>query len=185
MHKYPKLCLLLLFCVLAYVLYHLGVFDAYASTLHEYGYYSAFLGGMLFSFGFTAPFGIAIFAEIYHAVNPFLAALLGGLGALIVDVCIFSLIRFSIFHDEVHQLKSSRIFLRLHALLHHEKMPPILREYLLWSFAGIVIASPLPDEFGIALISGISDMKGVQFMILCFTMNALGILVLLSIMTAV
>ncbi len=179
MNKYPKLCLLLCSFVLAYVLYHLGVFDWLGHALNGRGYLSMFLGGLLFSFGFTTPFGIGIFVAMAPEVHPLIAAPLAGVGALLSDLLIFQLIRFSVFHDEIHQLKSTNLFLRVHALLHHKRISDRVRRSLLWSFAGLVIASPLPDEFGVALISGITKMKGTHFGLLCFLLNTVGVLLIL------
>lgn len=179
MHTYPRLTLLLASFVSAYVLYHVGAFDWLGRTLNGYGYVSIFLGGLLFSFGFTTPFGIAIFVEMAPHVDPLLAALIAGCGAFLADLFIFDLIRTSALHDEIHHLRTSRFFLWLHSLFHHERISERLRRYLLWSFAGIIIASPLPDEFGVSLLSGISRMKSREFAAICYAMNTLGILLIL------
>ena len=176
--NYPKLLLLACSFVGAYVLYHMGIFDALEHRLNSHGYASAFVGGLLFSFGFTSPFGIAIFVEIAGNVDPILAALLGGTGAFLMDLLIFELVRFSVFHDELHRLREG-IFARLRALLHYDHLPERFRLYLLWSFAGIIIASPLPDEIGVSLVSGIMDIDSRKFSVLCFTMNTIGVLVVL------
>ncbi len=179
MHKYPKLLLLVCSFVLAYFLYHVGALDWLGQHLNGHGYVSVFLGGLLFSFGFTTAFGIAIFIEMAPHVNPVYAALIGGLGALLSDLCIFNLLRFATFHDEVHRLKSMRLFLWLRSMLHHESVSERMRKYLLWSFAGLVIASPLPDEFGVTLLSSVTELKERQFAVICFAFNMLGIFIIL------
>lgn len=177
--NYPKLLLLACSFAFAYLLYHAGYFDVLEERLNGHGYVSVFLGGLLFSFGFTAPFGIALFVEIAHHVNPFLAAPIAGIGALLMDLAIFELMRFSLFHDELRRLRKSSIIAGLHRFLHGDSVPVRLREYLLWSFAGIVIASPLPDELGVSLVSGITDVDSRKFSVLCFVMNTIGVLVIL------
>lgn len=178
MHKYPHLCLLLLSFVLAYILYHVGAFDG-LHQLRGYGYLSVFIGGMLFSFGFTTPFGIALFVEMAPHTSPLLAAPVAGLGALLSDFFIFDLIRFSIFHDEITRLRSSRFVAWLYSLVHHESISEQLRRLLLWSFAGMIIASPLPDELGVSLVSGISKIQPRQFAAVCFCCNTVGVLLIL------
>ncbi len=42
-----------------------------------------------------------------------------------------------------------------------------------------MIASPLPDEIGVALLSGTTKLSDRAFGIFCVTMNTLGILVIL------
>jgi len=184
MHKFPKLLLLFGSFILAYALYHAGLFDGMAKAFNGHGYVSVFLGGILFSFGFTAAFGIAIFAEVALQVHPLLAALLGGFGAFLSDLLIFQVIRFSIFHDELHRLKSTRLFLWFSERLHSESVPEHLRRIFLWSFAGLVIASPLPDEFGVSLIGGISSLKTREFSLLCFLLNSVGIFVVFLLVRA-
>ena len=178
-HKYPHLTLLFASFVAAYTLYHIGAFDWLGRELNGYGYVSIFLGGLLFSFGFTTPFGIAIFVEMAPHVDPFLAAIVAGCGAFLADLLIFDIIRTSTFHDEIHRLRSSRFILWLHSLIHHESVSEKFRRYLLWSFAGIVIASPLPDEFGVSLLSGMSRMKSRDFAVICYCFNTVGILLIL------
>lgn len=176
--RYPKLLLLACSFVAAYALYHKGYFDVLEQSLNSHGYASAFIGGLLFSFGFTSPFGIAIFVEIAENVNPIAGALLGGAGAFLMDLLIFELVRFSVFHDELHRLREG-IFAKLRALLHYDHLRERTRLYLLWSFAGIIIASPLPDEIGVSLVSGITNIDSRKFSALCFTLNTVGVLFIL------
>lgn len=184
MNKYPRLCFLALSFVFAYVLYHVGAFD-WLDELHTYGYISIFIAGLLFSFGFTTPFAIAIFVELAPFVHPLVAAPIAGAGALTSDMLIFDLIRFSVFHDEVMQLRSSKFILWIHGILHRDSIPEKVRRWMLWSFAGIIIASPLPDELGVSLVSGISQMQPRNFSIMCFCFNTLGVLLLLLAIRAV
>lgn len=178
MNKYPRLCLLLLSFVFAYSLYHGGALD-WLDRLHGYGYLSIFIGGLLFSFGFTTPFAIAIFVELSPYINPFIAAPVAGLGAVVSDFLIFDLIRFSLFHEEILRLRSSRLVLWLHSLIHHDSLSERMRNVLLWSFAGMIIASPLPDELGVSLVSGISKVRPREFAVLCFGFNTVGALLIL------
>lgn len=179
MTHYPKLLLLTCSFVFAYLCFHLGYFNWLHDIPHGYGYVSVFLGGVLFSFGFTTPFGIAILLGSSGDVNPFLAAPLAGAGALLSDFLIFELMHFSVFHDEIHRLRTTRLFLKVESFFHHPSISDRLRLTILWCFAGLVIASPLPDELGVTLVSSISDINPKRFALLCFLFNTLGILLLL------
>ena len=179
MLKYPKLLLLILSFAAAYVLFERGFFEELAMSLNGHGYRSAFLGGVLFSFGFTAAFGVGILAAIASHVHPLFAAPLAGIGALLSDYIIFSIVRFSVFHDELHRLKANRFMQWLISLFHHERFSERFRRTLLWSFAGIIIASPLPDEFGVLMVSSISSVRPREFSILCFLLNTIGIFLVL------
>lgn len=184
MRQYPKLCLLCASFVLAYLLYHIGALNWFGHALNGHGYASIFLGGMLFSYGFTAPFGIAIFVEMAHEIHPLIGALLAGFGALISDLFIFSIARYSAFHNEIHRIQFSRPFLWIRSLLHHEKISERMRNYMLWAFAGMIIGSPLPDEFGMMLLGSVTQLKEQHVALLCFALNTLGILIIILVSRA-
>ncbi len=156
----------------------MGVFDRLTGLLNGHGYVSMFLGGALFSFGFTAAFGVAIMVDVAPHVHPLLAAAVGGAGAMLTDMVLFSCVRFTVFHEEVHHLKNSWLIRRIHEALHHPRIPEHVRKLLLWSVAGFIIASPLPDEFGVTLVSSVSSIRPREFSILCFLLNTTGILVI-------
>lgn len=176
---YPKLALLCCSFVLAYALYAMGIFDILPGMLHGRGYISVFLAGILFSMGFTAPFGLFMLIEMSSEVHPFLGALVGGLGALLVDMTIFHVARFSL-HDELRRLASKGFIRFAISLLYHERMPDRLRKYLVWSFAGIIIASPLPDEIGVTLLSGISTINARKLTLFCYVLDTIGVLSVLG-----
>ena len=52
------------------------------------------------------------------------------------------------------------------------------KHYLLYAFAGLVIASPLPDEIGVSLL-GISKIKLYKFIIISFIFNTIGVLLVI------
>lgn len=179
MNKYPKLLLLLGSFALAYAFYHAGFFDRLGHALNGYGLISMFLGGMLFSFGFTTPFGIGIFVAMAAEVDPLPGAFVAALGSLTSDIVIFQLIRSSVLHDEILRLRTSVIFRRIHGFFHHERFSDRVRLALLWTFAGLVIASPFPDEFGVALVSGTTTIRQRSFIVLSLLFNFLGVLAIL------
>src|SRR3972149_9142554 len=93
--KYPKLLLLILFFIFAYYLFSLPEISGFIHNLSQsLGYVGDFIAGIFISFGFLAPLGIGFFL-IASTRNIFLAALLGGLGAMIGDFIIFRTIKFS------------------------------------------------------------------------------------------
>lgn len=176
--EYPKFLALLASFVLAYLLFHVGAFDALEQFLDGYGYVSMFLGGLLFSFGFTTPFAIGIFVATADHVHPVPGALIAGIGALLVDLTIFEFIRFE-FLDEIRKLKTTALIMRARAWMHHESIPERIREYMFWGFAGLIIASPLPDELGVTMISSITELEEKKFGMFCFVMNTIGVFVIL------
>ena len=178
--KYPKILLLSLSMLSAYVIYHLGGLHLLHQVSVLDGYLAIFIGGVLFTFGFTAPFGDGILLEIGHTINPWIGAVIGGFGAVIADLMIFEVMKFELFHEEIHLLRSTRFIQRIHDFLHHESFPEKLRMYLLWTFAGIVIASPLPDELGVTLVSSLTTINERTFALLSLFCNTIGILIILE-----
>lgn len=176
---YPKLIALVSSMIAAYVLFQFGAFDMLPAIFHGKGYISLLIAGFFFAYGFTAPFAVAAFVAIAPDVNIFLGALLAGLGAFIADALIFKFIRSS-FKDELDKLKLSAFMLWF-----KEKFDGHLgeeaRKYLLWVFSGFLIASPLPDEFGVSLLGGFTELNQKVFYWLSYSLNTLGILLILLI----
>ncbi len=180
MNKYNHLLLLLVACIAAYILYATGALHV-LHLLKGYGYISVVAGGMLYTFGFTAPFGAAILWEIAPDVHPVTAAVVAGTGALASDLMLFHILRKPFFEEELQRFRTSRLIRTLHRLLHHETISERMRFYATWLLASFVIASPLPDEFGVSIIGGLTTIKEKHFALLSFFFNMLGILVLLMI----
>ncbi|MDO8468983.1 MAG: hypothetical protein Q7S29_04470 [Candidatus Peribacter sp.] len=178
--RYPKLTILLGTFVAAYFLHEVRVFDQFIQLFGGHGYWTMLVAGLTYSFGFTAAFGTALIVELSPSVDPVLGAIVGGLGAAFTDIGIFSLVRSSMFSDEIGQLKASRIVLRIRESLRNSIPSKRMRHVLLWISAGIIIASPLPDEFGVTLVSAISPLRLRWFPLLCLVLNTLGILIVLS-----
>lgn len=182
---YPRLVGLGMCIGAAYVLYQIGMFGWLDGQLHGFGYPGAFAAGLLFSYGFTTPFSIAAFVAMAGEVNPWIAAPLAGTGALLSDLVIFEVLRLSAFGREIERLGKTTLISRLHAALHHETVPEHVRRLTMWTMAAFVIASPLPDEIGVALLSTTTKMTERSFTILCFAVNTLGILAILLLAGAV
>lgn len=175
--QYPKLILLCLSIIFAYVLFQADFFTEFAEKLNSHGYISIFLAGFLFAYGFTATFAVGFFISLAPQVNIFLAAFLAGVGALIADLFIFRFIRSS-FSDEFDKLKLTFLFQKIHALF-DDHLSDRLKKYVLWTLAGFLIASPLPDEFGVSLVSGFTNINQKTFSAVSFCLNTLGIFAIL------
>lgn len=178
LRHYPKLLLFACSCVAAYALLHVGAFDWVKEHLNTGGYLAVFLGGLLFSFGFTTAFAIGLFIAVAPDVHPVQAAVLGGAGALLSDLLLFSYARFSL-HDELHRLSLTQLWRRSVGLLHRERFPLSVRRTALILTAGFIIASPLPDEIGVTMLGGATRMNGRAFGALSYALNSLGILAIL------
>jgi uncharacterized membrane protein YdjX (TVP38/TMEM64 family) len=172
---YRKLLLLLILAIFAYILFRNSNVQGFVSSLGKLEYLGIFIAGMLFTFGFTTPFAIGFFI-ILDPINPFLTAIIGGLGALLGDLLIFSVIRFT-FIDEFKRLEKTRVIrgIRNEIKMHFSHKA---RLYILYALAGILIASPLPDEAGVIMLAGLTHIKVSKMAIISFIFNTIGILIM-------
>lgn len=145
--------------------------EIWIRSLHEFRFLGSFIAGIFFTSIFTSPVATVVLGEIAQTNHVWLVALSGGLGALIGDWVIFKFIRDQVTDD-------------LRALLRHagvRRLPAIFRLKLFRWFTALVgaliIASPLPDELGLALL-GLSQIKTKRFILISFIFNTLGILVI-------
>ncbi len=134
----------------------------------------------MFSFGFSAPFSVGLFLTM-PVQNIYLAAAIGGFGAMLADITIFKIIKFS-FMDEFNKLKKERFFVRTEKLI-DKRLSVKVKYYLLYFLAGFFIASPLPDEFGVGMLAGLTKIRANVLAIISFALNTAGIFVLLLIWT--
>jgi uncharacterized membrane protein YdjX (TVP38/TMEM64 family) len=137
------------------------------------GYYifAAFLVGIFFTSAFTTAPAIAILAKLTLAYNPWVVAIAGGLGALLGDLIIFSFIKNHV-REDVGYLLSKAKSRRIRHILEHR--------FARWSLAflgAIIIASPLPDELGLAMM-GLSNVRTSRFIPVSLAFNTLGILLI-------
>jgi hypothetical protein len=174
--RYPKLLGLACTILLAYFIFSNAAVQGYVSHLNNWGYFGAFFAGILFTFGFTSPISAGMFL-VLNPENIWLAGILGGFGAMLGDIFIFQFVRFS-FMDEFKRLKKTKILRQTSSLIDNF-LGPKIKVYLMYAFAGIIIASPLPDEAGVLILAGITKIKIGILAILGFILNTLGILLLL------
>jgi hypothetical protein len=106
------------------------------------------------------------------------AALIGGLGALLSDYLLFQFIRVT-FQDEINKLIQSRAFSWVNGKV-REHLPPKVVFYISAGIAGLVIASPLPDEIGVTILSFMATVRERTFIIISFSLNTIGILAILG-----
>ena len=176
MFDYPKL-LIFIFCIaFAYVLFKQTIVQGYLSHLGSLSYFGVFMAGMMFSFGFTAPFAVGFFIALQPS-NIYFAAVLGGCGAMIADLLIFRFIRFS-FMDEFERLKKTNTLKNVERMI-ERRLGLRITNYLLYAFAGFAIASPLPDELGVIMLAGLSKIKQSVLAVIGILLNTLGIFIIL------
>ena len=175
--KYPKIAVLSIFIILSYYIFKNPDVSGFISSLGALSYLGTFIAGIFFAFGFSSPLSAGFFI-VLNPSNLWLAGITGGLGALFGDLIIFNLIRFS-FQGEFNRLKKSGIIRKFDGFVDYE-IGKKIRIYLMYIFAGFLIASPLPDEIGIIMLAGLTRIKQKILAVLSFVLNSVGILILLN-----
>jgi hypothetical protein len=154
--------------ILALLLVYLGIVANIVTSLNTYGLVGVFVAGMLFTSAFTTATSIVLLGTFGLTVPLPVLALLGGLGAMFGDFVIFSFVKNRLSNDLDYLLSFSG----------RKRFPAIFRTRffrLFVPFVGaLIIASPLPDEIGVAML-GFSKMKSKVFLPISFVMNSLGV----------
>ncbi len=133
------------------------------------------IGGALFTTVFTiAPASLGLI-EIGQSTPAVVVALIGGLGAMVVDIIMASFVRKDIAKD-LGAIRIKRFSLKWHfvSLFHFGFL-----KWLSFLLGLAVIASPLPDELGLFFI-GISKVNPKYLPLLFFVANFVGIYTLVS-----
>ncbi len=153
--------------VIAIVLVQLGFIDKVIDALGG-GVAASFVSGVFFTSVFTiAPAAVSI-AHISDLVPTGQLVLWGSLGAMCGDLILFLYIRDRFARDLINVLGRPTVK-RIASTFHFGFM-----KWLSPILGALIIASPLPDEFGLALM-GLSRTKIVILLPISFVMNALGI----------
>jgi hypothetical protein len=169
MWRYRYLVLFSVGVVLAILILSNNAITSFLSRASEWSYFGAFATGIFYTYSLTSMPATAVFFEVSKGLNPFVAAALGGLGAMLGDLIIFKFIKTDILPEArllARDLRIPRIRSRKFIHMIHKVAPFI---------AGFIIASPLPDELGAAMFGAIEyDTK--KFMVISWTCNTLGLL---------
>jgi uncharacterized membrane protein YdjX (TVP38/TMEM64 family) len=164
-------CFIFLSIVLAFFLAQSGILETAIVHLGPLKLVGAFIAGMFFTSVFTTVPSLTLLSEIAHFQDPFLVAAIGGAGAVLGDLVIFTFVRDRFSHDlqELFSIKHSQERLR--------KLSQIkfFRWFILF-FGGLIIASPLPDELGVSLL-GLAKVPTSWFIPISYIFNTMGILV--------
>ncbi len=159
--------------IVAVFLSDIGVIDYIVLAFRDYYILSSFVAGLFFTSAFTlAPASIGLVH--ISQTSPILGVVVwGGIGAMCGDMILYFFIKDRFAKDLMSAIKPS-------------KVKHILRSFhfgfLKWlsPFLGaIIIASPLPDEFGITLL-GMSKVKLIVLIPVTLIMNMIGIFLLIE-----
>ena len=177
-YKYPKLTLLGISILITYLIFRHPAVSSFFLGLGDLRYLGIFIAGMLFAYGFTTPFAIGLFL-ISDPQNMLLAVIVGTTGSFVSDYIIFKFIKNS-FMDEFNQIENTKSMKKFsHAM--NRNLNKKIKLYLLYAFAGLILASPAPDELGVALLTGLGHIKETMLAILSISTKAVAIYLILLI----
>lgn len=177
-HQYKHTLLLGGSIVVAFILFFSGYLHAITHTIDGYGYITAFLAGLLFTISFTSAIASLIFVELGNTTSPLLFAVVGGLGAMVSDLLLYRFLKTSL-------LEEWKLIMVAHiSTQRRAQMERITKNRVfIWTvpfIASVLIASPVPDEVGVALFSVI-NFHPKYFSLISFLANMGGIFILLTI----
>lgn len=169
---YPKLSLIgLSYIAVICLIIVLGP-DYFHDFVVPFGIGGMFVAGMLYTYSFTAGLGAIFLVSFLGDHSSLMIAIIGGVGAAFADVSIFRLVR-SDLKREINRIASKKVF---QGLVHHH----LFRRTWIRDVIGlIIIASPFPDELGIAIMAS-TKLKEENFAMLTFIVDAIGIYLLVE-----
>lgn len=172
--KYPRLTILIFVVLVTFFVFSTQEINI-AKDLQPEGGIGAFIAGLLYAFSFTAFISTALFIGMAKNQDILFLAIVGGVGSVIADLIILKTARFS-FNNEFKQLYKEPFFKSL-----SKPFPQLFLHTFKTVFALLLIASPLPDEAGVALLANGFQIPKPLFIALSFCLNTAGIFTILSI----
>ncbi len=174
--RYPKLILLAISIFIGYLIY--TDYSSYILILLEKtDYFGTFLFGMFFVYGFTAGPAAAALLISAKIQNFWLAGLAATAGSILGNLIVFKALKISL-ENEMEHLAHNRFFKWINSRI-KKHTPIFIRKYIFPALAGFISATPLPDEFVIALVSNSKDISFRVFSAFTFFFSFFGIFVLL------
>lgn len=172
--RYKNLTLALVSILLAILISRVDAVHQFLAGLGNFGYVSAFIAGGLFVSTFTVAAGAIILFFLAETFTPWEIGLIAGLGAVVGDLMIFKFVK----DDLAGEITD--IYNHIDTKHHLKKL--FHSKYFSWTLpvvGALIIASPLPDELGVTLM-GISRLNSLQFLIISFLLNSIGIFLVIS-----
>jgi hypothetical protein len=156
---------------LAWWLVKAGYLSNLVSMVLPIKFAAEFLAGIFYVSFLTAPISLAMLLVLADVNNPILTALLAGFGAAFADLVIVKFFEkklskdINFVTDELRLKKVNNILIKFKL----EFITPLI--------GAIIVASPLPDEFGLMLL-GASKLSFRQIAVLTYVLNTAGILLI-------
>ena len=170
-HLFQDVVLVLISIIFAFFIVRSGLVSLCVDVLGDVKWLGILIAGLFFTSIITTAPAIVLLGAFAETNTLLELVVFGGIGAVIGDYVIFRFIR-----DRM-----SKDFEYLFSFSKKRRLYDIFNTHLFRFFipfiGALIIASPLPDEIGIAML-GMSKVKGRIFFLLSFIANSAGILVI-------
>jgi len=187
--KHHNLILLAVSVVIAFYILKFQPVLSFIHGLSYLGYAAAFILGMMFTYALTVVPATAVLYNLGQQLNPLLIALIGAFGSVVSDYLIFRFVRDKLINEikllskEINHLTkpvSDLVFTEEITVVLWKKITRSrIWKHLIPIIAGFIIASPLPDELGVAIF-GAAKYEPKRFIIISYCLNFVGILAVTS-----
>ena len=165
-----KTLLIVFIAILTLELYLSGYLQIFLESMGKYGYLGGFVAGFLYTFGITTPFAVAATFILAEILNIWILTFLSSLGGVLSELIIYVFAR----EESGKSIKISKN--------RKIKIPEIKSKLLIKLsplIAGIIIATPIPDEFA-SILFGIEKYKLRNFLIFTFVCKFIGTLLIVA-----
>ncbi len=158
----------------ALFLYFSGIISDVVLFFDDFKWLGIFIAGVFFTSVFTTAPAIILLTIFAQTQDPLLVAILGGFGAMSGDYVLFRFMRDRVAEDFKYLFSLSKKQ-RLSAIFQTE-----LFKFFVPFLGAFIIASPFPDEIGVAML-GFSNLNNKTFLAISFVLNTLGILAIVGV----
>jgi hypothetical protein len=142
------------------------------TTISPFGVFAGFIAGALFTSAFTTAIAIVTLGELSLIYPLPVIALCGAVGAVIGDLIIFQFVKKHVtknIQPKVCHIKDRSLWCKFKEFSKIRSF-----RWLTLIIAGIVVASPLPDEVGMGIFS-FAKVNRKWIVIISFVFNFIGI----------
>lgn len=130
-----------------------------------------FVAGLFYATFLTSPISVAMLISLANEGNPIITAVVAGFGAMIGDLLVIRILKKDVTKD-IATLASDLKLKRVKGLIRKYSL-----DALLPIIASLLIASPLPDEIGLVLLSE-TKLTYKELMALSYFLNTVGMLII-------
>ena len=169
-HILQDIALVAISVLVAVLLVRTNTLASFLASTEQFEILGTFIAGMFFTSIFTTAPAIAALGEMSIVQGLFATSLVGAMGSVVGDFVIFRFVRDRLSAHVSEILAHRSVWRRFHLLFKHRFF-----RWFTFLAGGFILASPLPDELGIAVL-GFSKMRMKYFVLLSFAFNFLGIL---------